>query len=732
MTPAPTHHLKPPAPPSRVAALARAHGVQPLVAHLMHHAGITPHDTLTPTLELAPLPNLHAAAKRIAEAIKAKQVILLHGDYDADGITGTAILQNGLADLGARVKTHIPNRLTDGYGLNMHSVPELATGTDLLITIDCGITAVEETRAYQEQGVEVIIADHHQPKDQLPEALIVHPTALGVNDDDPMDLTGAGVAYHLLWATRLELGHEEPPVDLAPLAAIGTIADVATHTRHNRALIQEGLARIKTTTNPGARALAAELRGNITSSDIGFKVAPRINAAGRLGEADTALELLTTRSEHRAGSLAIYLGALNEHRKTLQDAVTKAALAAANPAHPAIVLENPEWHPGVIGIAAAKLVETLGRPAFLSAGGKGSARAPAGTSALAHLEHARDALIAHGGHEAAAGYTLDPARFQEFQALIHEHARANPAKAPASHIDLVLHPNDITEALLDELHVLEPHGPGNPAPRFAIISTLHSTRVIGKDQAHLQVRFAHEGPASRGVAWGKADLHGALTPGQAALAIANLTINEWNGERNIEFTAQHLEPHHPLDTTTAAASGPRVTRATDTPAQAVAGHFITDEASSHQTSDTTVIAWLPDDAHQAVTLLARAHASSKHVHYALDHQAITALEESAKRLLTRDTLRRHMASLARTGRAPQHANTERCQQVLRELDLLDPRGFLKREQRNPYASATLVRDLTTRYVIHFLIQAYRYGTRQAFEQAANTLLLDAHAIAAAA
>lgn len=730
MTPNRTYQLRPPAPPSRVAALAHAHGVQPLVAHLMHHAGITPRDTLTPQLELAPLPNLQAAAKRLAAAVKAREAILLHGDYDADGITGAAILQNGLADLGARVRSHIPNRLTAGYGLNMQSVPALAEGTDLLITIDCGITAVEETKAYQEQGVEVIITDHHQPKDTLPQALIVHPTALGMDQADPMDLTGAGVAYHLLWATRLELGHEEPPLDLAPLAAIGTIADVATHTRHNRALIQEGLARLQSTSNPGVRALATELRGNITSSDIGFKVAPRINAAGRLGEADTALELLTTRSEHRAGSLATYLGALNEHRKTLQDAVTKAALAAANPAHPAIVLDNPEWHPGVIGIAAAKLVDALGKPTFLSAGGKGSVRVPTGTSALAHLEHARNALVAYGGHEAAAGYTLDVSRFDEFQALIHEHARANPAQAPAGLIDLVLHPNDITETLLDELHALEPHGPGNPAPSFAIISPLHSTRVIGKDKTHLQIRFAHDGPASRGVAWGKADLHGALTPGQPALAIANLTINEWNGQRNIEFTAQALAPHEPLPTTTTRGTGPRVSRATDD--ATIHGHTIRDEPSSLKASDTTIVAWLPTDPHQVIALLARVHAASQHVQYALEPQTLASLEESTKSLLTRDTLRRHMAGLARTGRAPQHPTSDRCQQVLRELDLLDPRGLLKREQRNPYQSVTLVHDLTTRYVIHSLIQAYRYGTREAFEQAANTLLLDAHAIAAAA
>lgn len=724
------HQLRPPAPPSRITALARAHGVQPLVAHLMHHAGITPTDTLTPKLELAPLPNLREAAQRVVAAIKAQQVILLHGDYDADGITGAAILQVGLEELGARIKTHIPNRLTDGYGLSMSSVPELASGTDLLITIDCGITAVNETRAYQEQGVEVIITDHHQPKDQLPKALIVHPTALGANETDPMELTGAGVAYHLLWATRLELGHQEPPLDLAPLAAIGTIADIAPHTRHNRALIQEGLARIKTTTNHGTRALATELRTNISTTDIGFKVAPRINAAGRLGEADTALELLTTRSEHRAGSLATYLAALNEHRRTLQDAVTESALAAADRTKAAIVLENPDWHPGVIGIAAAKLVDALGKPAFLSAGGKGSVRVPTGASALAHLNHASGALAAYGGHEAAAGYTLDPNRFDEFQALINEYATNNPAQAPTHLIDLVLHPNDINETLLDELHALEPHGPGNPHPRFALIAPLHSTRIIGKDKTHLQIRFAHQGPASRGVAWGKAELHGNLTPGHTALAIANLNINEWNGERNIEFTAQHLQAHQPLDAINLPPAGPRVTRTTDTTTPA--GHTINDETTSHQTGETTIVTWLPNDPHAAITLLERVHANSKHIHYALNPNTLDQLEKTTNALLTRDTLRKHMTALVRTGRTPNHPTSERCQQILHELELLDDRGRLKREQRNPYTSPTLTRELTARYVIHSFAQAYRYGNNQVFEQAANTLLLDTTQATAAA
>ena len=721
MTPTPTWRLRPPAAPDLIANLARAHQVQPLVALLLHHSGITPRDTLTPTLEIAPLPNLHEAAQRLAGHIRARKRILLHGDYDADGITGSAILTLGLRELGATVDAFIPNRITDGYGMSMRRVDELAEKTDVLVTIDCGITGVEETRAYQGRGVDVIITDHHQPKDALPDALIVHPTALAHDPSDPIDLTGAGVAYHLLWAVRQVMGNENEPLEYADIAAIGTIADVAHLTRHNRALIQVGLQRMRDSSNPGVRELAKDLKGPITSTDIGFKVAPRINAAGRLGEADTALDLLTTKSEHRAGTLATYLAALNDHRRAIQDTVTKQALERANPEDPAIVLEDATWHPGVIGIAAAKVVETLGKGAFLSAGGKGSVRVPAGMSALQALEHAKGTLLAFGGHEAAAGFTVDPDQHTAFTTRIHAYARANPPTGGSDWIDAILHPNDVTELLLEELHVLEPHGQGNPAPKFGLVAPLHSTRVIGKDKSHLQIRFAHDMPAHRGVAWGRADLHQRLVPGTPTLAIASLNINEWNGTRSVEFTAKHLQEHRPIPSEITVGEGPRVTRASE--GQPTTRHTITDPTSAQAAAGGSVtLRWLPDDPHQALALLTRLHDTCTHVHYGLGESILDRLERNVASLLTREALREHMLLLARTAKTPQAPNSERCQQVLRDLDLLTEQGRLKREARNPYESPTLLADLLARYQLHTLITHYRHADPAAFQQAANTLL----------
>ena len=721
MPPTSTWRLRPPAAPDLIAHLTRAHQVQPIVALLLHHNGITPRDTLHPTLELAPLPNLQEAAQRLASHIRAKKRILLHGDYDADGITGSAILTLGLRELGATVDAFIPNRITDGYGMSPARVDELAERADVLVTIDCGITGVEETRAYQERGLDVIITDHHSPKDELPDTLIVHPDALAHDPSDPIDLTGAGVAYHLLWATRQAMGNQDEPLEYADIAAIGTIADVAHLTRHNRALVQTGLARMRESSNPGVRELAKDLKGPITSTHIGFKIAPRINAAGRLGEADTALDLLTTRSEHRAGTLATYLGALNDHRRAIQDTVTKQALERANPDDPAIVLEDATWHPGVIGIAAAKVVETLGKGAFLSAGGKGSVRVPPGMSALRALERAAPALIAFGGHEAAAGFTVDPDHHAAFATHIHAYAHENPATGASEWIDAILHPNDVSELLLEELHVLEPHGQGNPAPTFGLVAPLHSTRVIGKDKSHLQIRFAHDKPAHRGVAWGRADLRQRLVPGTPTLAIASLNINEWNGNRNIEFTAKHLQEHQPLACDAEAGDGPRITRASE--GQTTTRHTITDPASAQAaTSGSVTLRWLPDDPHEALALLTRLHEACTHVHYGLAEGTLDRLERNVASLLTREALREHMLILARTAKPPQAPNSERCQQVLRELDLLTEQGHLKRETRNPYDSVTLLADLVARYQLHTLITHYRHADVTAFQHAACTLL----------
>src|SRR5690554_296215 len=321
-TPALRWLVRPPAPPAAVAALARSLQVPPALAALLWSRGLrdAAPDHLTPPLVLSPNPALAAAAERLAKAVKERKRMLIHGDYDADGISGTAILVLGLRELGADVAAFVPNRLTDGYGVSPERVTEHAERADLFVTVDCGISNVAEVGALQRLGVEVIVTDHHTPGEELPDCLVVHPGLSPLAQQGLPELTGAGVAFHLLWALRQHLDLEAP-LDYADLATLGTIADVAPLLGENRALIREGLARMSTSRWAGVRASVSQARlsGEITARQVAFVLAPRLNAAGRLGEADLGLELLTTASERRASELAVYLDARNVERRQIQD-----------------------------------------------------------------------------------------------------------------------------------------------------------------------------------------------------------------------------------------------------------------------------------------------------------------------------------------------------------------------------------------------------------------------------
>ncbi|HRN18663.1 MAG TPA: DHH family phosphoesterase, partial [Trueperaceae bacterium] len=375
--------VRPPAPPSAVAALSRALQVPPALAAVLWARGLRDEarSHLDPPLVLSPNPALAQAAERLALAVRQGKRILIHGDYDADGISGTAVLFLGLQELGANAATFIPDRLTDGYGVHMARVPEHAARADLFITVDCGVTNLAEIGALQEAGVEVIVTDHHSPGAALPDCLVVHPGLSPAARHGLPELTGAGVAFHLLWALHDALGLEAP-LEYADLATLGTIADVAPLLGENRALIREGLKRLHDSRWPGLRASVAQARlsAPISARSVAFVLAPRLNAAGRLGEADVGLELLVTRSERRAAELAVYLDARNLERRKIQDGMYESALAKADPEAPALVIEDPSWHPGVMGIVASKLLERFYLPVYIAAAGKGSVRSTPGIS----------------------------------------------------------------------------------------------------------------------------------------------------------------------------------------------------------------------------------------------------------------------------------------------------------------------------------------------------------------
>lgn len=524
--------LSMPAPRSKLLELSESLGISPLMAAVLASRGLDP-IALEYPLELTPNPALLEAARRIVAAIKAKKRIRIHGDYDADGITASSLLMLGLRDLGAQVHAFIPRRLYEGYGIHPDKVAEHIENCDLMITVDCGVSNLEEVEAITQGGTEVIITDHHSPGHEIPNCLVVHPALTPDYDHDVHNLTGAGVAYHLLWAVRLELGLPAP-LEYADLAAIGIVADVAPLIGENRALVIAGLGAMQDSHNVGLRALIRELHLSRapTATDIAFLIAPRINAAGRLGEADTVLEFLTTQSEHQAQSLALYMDMRNKDRRVIQDQMLLEALEIVDPSDPAIVVTKEGWHAGIMGIVAAKLLETYYKPVFIIAQGKGSVRSTPGISAVEGLRQSAHLLKRYGGHSGAAGFSIYEQNIPALQNALHDYARGFPVPIPTVQLDAPLPQGAITRSFLEEISQLEPYGQGIRAPLWWVSGLLNMGMQMGKTKQHYQFDLG----GMRGKKW---SFHGPSS-GQAVQAAVRLGLNEYKGKVSLEFEAENL------------------------------------------------------------------------------------------------------------------------------------------------------------------------------------------------
>ena len=342
----------------------------------------------------------------------------------------------------------------------------------------------------------------------------------------------------LLWAVHEELGLPEPRA-LTALATLGTVADVAPLVGENRALVRAGLDALKDTTLPGLRALLDSGRvKRPTARDVAFILAPRINAAGRLGEADVALDLLTTPSAHDASRLAEYLEIRNQERRKLQDDMFQHALTLADPGEPALVVTHPDWHAGVMGIVASKLVDTYHKPVFIVAQGKGSVRSTPGISAVAGLRYSHDLLKRYGGHPGAAGFAIDPANMDAFRDRIHAYARQFPTPAPRVWLDAPLPALAASLDLLQETHTFEPFGEGHALPLWHLREPLTETRLVGKKGNSLQFKVA----GLRGIKFDETDDQG----GERDLG-AHLVSSEWRGQTRLEFHGQALRVPAPID-----------------------------------------------------------------------------------------------------------------------------------------------------------------------------------------
>ncbi len=439
--------------------------------------------------------------------------ITVHGDYDVDGICSTAILVRALRRLGAVVDWYLPSRSEDGYGLQVATVERLASrGTKLIVTVDCAITAVEAVARARELGVEVVVTDHHTPRADgaLPDAPIVHPTVCGY---PCVDLCAAGVAYKL--ATLLVGDAADADLDLVALA---TVADCVPLLGENRRLVRAGLAALAATPKPGLRALMRVAQvdaGTLDARAIGFRLAPRLNAAGRMQRADTGLELLLTDDPERARQIAEELDALNVDRRHTEERIRFAAEAqvAEQGDQPAYVLAADDWHAGVIGIVASRIAERHNRPtvlvAFDGAEGTGSGRSIPAFDLLGGLNASAEHLLRHGGHRAAAGCTIRREDLEAFRAAFVAHAAATLTPddlIPRERVDAVVAGDELGIGLAEELTQLAPFGIGNPQPVLYVpAARLTDPQPMGEGK-HLRFTVQAGGVRARAVAFGTTKL----------------------------------------------------------------------------------------------------------------------------------------------------------------------------------------------------------------------------------
>ena len=559
---------------ARVQSLERLAGIPSVVAQLLVSRGV--HDADTAKIFLSPklselrdpelLPGVSKAADLIHAAAAAKRRIIIYGDYDADGMTSTAILYRCLNLISANVGYYVPNRMDEGYGLNCAAIEKLAdTGAEMIISVDCGITSVAEAAKAKELGVEMVITDHHELADELPSAAaIVHPRLPG--HDYPFDgLCGAGVAFKLAWAIcqRASNAKKVSPalrnylLSAIGLAAIGTIADVVPLIDENRIIVRHGLKSLLAHPLPGLEQLM-ELTGirkksELGSEDVGFVLGPRLNAAGRLGQAQLGVELLTTDSPDRAKSLAEYIHELNNSRASLERSIYLAANKQVKEqfdpeSEPALVLSGRGWHKGVIGIVAGRLAEKYHRPVVMisldelgTTPGTGSARSVGGVNLHEALYACTEDLVTFGGHAAAAGLQIAEPHIDQFRSNFCDQIaeRFAPEERIAElRIDTEAPLPAMTLRTVSQIESLSPFGQSNPRPMFCTsgVTLVDPPKTMGKGDRHITVTVVQNGVKFRGIAFNRAEWLDDLSKADHPIDIAyRPIINEFRGRRTVEL-----------------------------------------------------------------------------------------------------------------------------------------------------------------------------------------------------
>ncbi len=554
-------------------------GVEALVRQLLGRRGLHSESEidrfLNPKLldldDPTALPGCEQAASLIVQAIRDDRPIIIYGDYDVDGVTASAILWHTLRALHAKVETYIPHRIDEGYGLHADALQAFADASDtdkkpLIVTVDCGITAAKQAQLATELGLELIITDHHTiDRTALPQvAALVHPELNAAQPGSP--LCGAGVALKLAWQTarvfhgctgkaKLPRKLAELMLDLLPLAALGTVADVVPLIGENRVLTVFGLSRIKRTPFIGLQALinSAGLGADtIDAYHVGFVLGPRLNACGRMGHAREALKLLTDPSPAQAKDLADFLHQDNETRRSTEREIFEQARVMierdrhATDDRRAIVLADADWHPGVVGIVASRLVEKYHRPVVMLAidqaigEAKGSARSVDAVDLHGCIHACREHLLKFGGHQMAAGLTLQADRINAFREALVQQVNAELAVeqlAGLVEVDAEVDLNDCDEQLFYRLKKLAPFGRCNPRPRLLArnLTLSRPAQRMGKTGKHLSLALRNDMKAMRGVAFGLGELANELPAGANVDVVFEPNLNTWRGVTHAEL-----------------------------------------------------------------------------------------------------------------------------------------------------------------------------------------------------
>lgn len=499
--------------------------------------------------------DMDKAVERILEALNAKEKIVIYGDYDVDGITSTALLYEFLKSCGADVIYYIPDRKDEGYGINIMAVNKLIKqGMKLLITVDCGITAIGEVDFAKLQGMDVIITDHHTCKERIPTSAsaVVNPK----RPDDEYEfkgLAGVGVAFKLVLALAMALKINTGVCfdRFVDLAAIGTIADVVPLVGENRIIVDRGLKALADVRRPGLRELfkiAGLTDKKVTASSIAFGIAPRLNAAGRLGTATTAVELLLTTDDEKAKEIAAELDAENKERQATEQEINREALdmIAADPnfsKKKVIVLAKEGWHNGIIGIVASRITEMFYRPCILisvtNGVGKGSGRSIAGFNLFDALADSEDFLTNYGGHAVAAGLGINENNIEEFSKHINKYAEdilTDKDMIPSVKIDCVLDGRNLNLQTAKLISSLEPFGMGNETPVFVVKNAMiQSVMGVGQDNKHIRMQIVKDGVSIGCIGFGLGEYCNILQSGDMVHLAFKLDVNTYQNNETAQL-----------------------------------------------------------------------------------------------------------------------------------------------------------------------------------------------------